>query len=159
MTKKLISFASLSGALAAVAVASALMTGCGGSYNGASAVYGGPGNSPSPTPQGVPLQTASLKGSPGFVNGSGHTVYVFDADLQSPGRSVCNGPCAQNWPPMIAPPGTLPAPDASIVRQDGRNQLTYKGRPMYTFAGDGAPGQTNGDGLNAFGGIWHIARP
>ena len=101
----------------------------------------------------------TLKGSAGFVNNANRTVYVFDLDLQSPGQSSCSGQCAQNWPPLIAPSGSLPSPYASIVRQDGRKQLTYNGRPMYTFVDDTAAGQTNGDGLNAFGGIWHIARP
>ncbi len=148
--------------LATVALAAALLAGCGaGSYGASSGVYQGPGsgNTPPPNPQGVPLNTATLKGAAGFVNGSGFTVYVFDADLQAPGSSTCNGDCAANWPPLIAPAGTLPSPYSTIARQDGHTQLAYKGRPLYTFVGDSAPGMTNGDGLNVFGGVWHIARP
>jgi len=139
-------------------VAAMLLAGCGG---GGSALYGGP-PPPHPSPSagnGVPLNTAQLNGAPGFVNGNGFTVYVFDLDLSSPGQSSCNSTCAQNWPPMIAPAGSLPSPYGSIARQDGTQQLTYSGRPLYTFAFDTAAGQTNGDGVNAFGGLWHIARP
>ena len=39
------------------------------------------------------------------------------------------------------------------TRKDGSQQLTHKGKPIYLFAGDGAPGDINGDGL---GGVWHI---
>jgi predicted lipoprotein with Yx(FWY)xxD motif len=146
--------------LTAIVLAAAILAGCGGgAYGGSSAVYGGPGNQPSPNPQTVPLSTATLKGAAGFVDNAGMTVYVFDLDLQTPGQSSCNGECAQNWPPLIAPAGNLPSPYSAIARQDGRSQLAYNGRPLYAYTGDSAPGQTNGDGLNAFGGIWHIARP
>lgn len=154
------SVASRTPLLTMIALAAAVITGCGGgAYGGSSAVYGGPGNQPSPNPQTVPLATMTLKGAPGFVDNANLTVYVFDLDLQSPGQSSCNGQCAQNWPPLIAPAGNLPSPYSAIARQDGRTQLAYKGRPLYAFSGDSAPGQTNGDGLDAFGGIWHIARP
>ena len=159
MTKYPIALPSISRALAAVALASTLIAGCGSGSYGASSAYPGPAPMPSPSPQTVPLSTSTLKGSAGFVDDAGHTVYVFDADLQTPGQSVCNGQCAQNWPPLIAPSGTLASPYSTIARQDGRTQLAYKGRPLYAFSGDGSPGQTNGDGLDAFGGIWHIARP
>jgi len=154
-------FAPLTSTLTAIAVAAALLAGCGGGgYGGSSAAYPGPGSpGPSPSPQTVPLSTMTLKGATGFVNNANLTVYVFDLDLQSPGQSSCNGQCSQNWPPLIAPAGNLPSPYSAIARQDGHSQLAYKGRPLYTFAGDSAPGQTNGDNLDAFGGIWHIARP
>lgn len=146
-------------------LAAAVISGCGGAgaYGGSgSGGYGGPAPHPSPTnsPQSnLPLQTAMLNGSPGFINAANFTVYVFDADLGVPGQSACNGTCAQNWPPFITNATTFPANYASITRQDGGKQLTYKGRPLYTFSFDTAPGQANGDGVNAFGGLWHIARP
>jgi predicted lipoprotein with Yx(FWY)xxD motif len=154
-------FATLTSTLTAIAVAAALLAGCGGGgYGGSSAAYPGPGNpGPSPSPQTVPLSTMTLNGAAGLINNANLTVYVFDLDLQSPGQSLCNGQCTQNWPPLIAPAGNLPTPYSAVSRQDGRSQLAYNGRPLYTFAGDSAPGQTNGDGLDAFGGMWHIARP
>ena len=108
----------------------------------------------------APLATATLKGSPGYVNASKRTVYEFDLDLTSPGQSTCNGSCTQFWPPVAPPAGaTLPSTWSTIMRTDGTKQLTYAGRPLYTFVVDTQPGQTNGDGLNQFGGLWHIARP
>jgi predicted lipoprotein with Yx(FWY)xxD motif len=148
--------------LAGPFIAAMLIAGCSG--GGSSSAFPGgmpmPQSSPSSSPgNGSPLSTATLNGAPGFVNASGFTVYAFDLDLSSPGQSACNGACAQNWPPVTAPSGTLPAPFGSITRQDGSSQLTYAGRPLYTFSFDTAKGQTNGDGVTAFGGLWHIARP
>jgi len=113
----------------------------------------------SPTSASAPLSTATLAGSPGFVNASGFSVYVFDADLAQANASTCNGSCAGVWPAVSAPNGTLPSGWTSFQRQDGTMQLAYKGRALYTYVGDPAPGTTNGDGLTAFGGVWHIARP
>lgn len=151
--------------LAGAFLAAAFIAGCGaGSYGASSAMYHPPVSYPSPSPSpsqspSGPLSTATLNGSPGFVTAANFAVYVFDADLANPGHSNCNGACSQNWPPVAAPSGMLPTPWGSIVRQDGSSQLTYKGRPMYTFIADTKPLQANGDGLNAFGGIWHVARP
>jgi predicted lipoprotein with Yx(FWY)xxD motif len=133
-------------------IAAALLAGCGG--GGSSPVTNAPMLS-----TGQVLPTATLRGAAGFVNASGFTVYVFDADLASPGHSVCNGTCAQNWPPLAPPTSNLPSPWSTITRADGSSQLAYAGRPLYMFTFDTHKGDTNGDGVNAFGGIWHIARP
>jgi predicted lipoprotein with Yx(FWY)xxD motif len=156
-----------------------LVSGCGGgSGSGSGSAYTGgvlpsmpPATGSSNAPVGggapvppstasAPLSTSSLKGSPGFVNGNQHTVYVFDADLATPNFSTCTGGCASFWPPVTPPAGvTLSSPFASFVRADGTMQLSYNGRALYTLSTDVNPGDANGDGLNAFGGIWHIARP
>jgi predicted lipoprotein with Yx(FWY)xxD motif len=141
-----------------ILVAASMLAACGA---GGSSI--GPSVTPTNAPQnGGVLSTRMLKGGQGFVNAAGFTVYVFDFDLTDPGHSLCNAGngCAQNWP-HVAPPAGVPLTGqfSEITRDDGSAQLTYAGRPLYTFVGDGAPGQANGDGLNAFGGIWHIARP
>jgi predicted lipoprotein with Yx(FWY)xxD motif len=132
---------------------------CGG--GGSTSAYGGiPTGGPTAPPATAPLTTASINGSAGFVNTSQRTVYVFDADLATPNASTCTGACTGAWPPVTVAPGTsLPAPWTSFQRTDGTTQLAYNGRALYTFSGDSAPGQFNGDGLNEFGGIWHVARP
>ena len=92
----------------------------------------------------------------------GFTVYVFDLDLTNPGQSTCNAGngCSLKWPPVRPPAGaTLTGKFAQIDRTDGTKQLTYAGRPLYTFVADLQPRQTTGDGLVEFGGVWHIARP
>jgi len=63
------------------------------------------------------------------------------------------------WPPVAPASGSMPSGWTVVTRQDGSKQLAYSGRPLYTYTGDGAAGQTNGDGLNAFGAVWHVARP
>ena len=151
--------------------------GGGGSTSAGGGLYGGPPpvnpttapttaptiaptTAPTTPPAGAPLQTATILGSPGFVNANQRTVYVFDADLGTPNASTCSGVCAQNWPPVTIAAGTnLPAPFSSFQRADGTTQLAYKTRALYTFAFDTAPGQATGDLVNAFGGVWHVARP
>lgn len=90
---------------------------------------------------------------------NGMTLYTFDKDTMGAGTSVCNGPCATNWPPLYAPDGT-PAQtrgDWSVVRRDdGRLQWAYKGRPLYYWVKDTKPGDMTGDGVN---GAWRVARP
>ncbi|MBV8748728.1 MAG: hypothetical protein JO103_03335 [Candidatus Eremiobacteraeota bacterium] len=146
--------------LCAAAALTVALAACGGGGSSGSGYGGPPPTGSTAPPVNAPLTTASLNGSPGFVNSQSRTVYVFDADLGTPNASTCSGTCASNWPPVTVAAGTtLPAPWTSFVRGDGSTQLAYKTRAVYTFAGDGAAGQTNGDGITAFGGVWHIARP
>ena len=137
-------------------VAATLIAGCGGGGGGGSSnpLVGNPGGG-NPA---APLSTAMLKGSPGFVSSSGMTVYVFDGDLATPNNSQCNGACAGVWPPVRPPAGAMPSGWSVVTRQDSSKQLAFNTRPLYTYTGDSASGQTNGDGLNAFGAVWHIAR-
>jgi predicted lipoprotein with Yx(FWY)xxD motif len=94
-----------------------------------------------------------------LVGPNGLALYVFDTD--SPGTSACTGGCADNWPPLTTAEGQHVAADpsasgtfASIARSDGSMQVTFNDRPLYYFAGDSAPGDKNGDGIN---GVWHLA--
>ena len=143
-----------------VALATSMLAACGGGGGGALAPVTHP--TVSPVTPGMVLSTRTLHGGQGFVDAAGFTVYVFDADLADPGHSTCNAGngCSQNWPPVRPPAGVkLTGSFATITRDDGSSQLTFAGRPLYTFVDDTQPGSANGDGLNAFGGVWHIARP
>jgi predicted lipoprotein with Yx(FWY)xxD motif len=148
---------------AAIAVATLLLSACGGGGNSSPSTPVLQATLPPATPVPVTpatLTTAQLNGALGFVTPAGRTVYIFDADLAAPGTSTCNGACATNWPPVAPPAGVaLSAHFATLTRTDGSTQLTYSGRPLYTFIADSASGQANGDGLNAFGGLWHVSRP
>src|SRR5664279_5716311 len=159
---------------AAMAIAATLVTACGGGSSSPSTPsVGAPAPASTPTPASTPapvstpvpaststLKTAQINGAQAFVTAAGLTVYIFDADLAAPGTSTCNGACATNWPPVAPPAGVaLSAHFATLTRTDGSTQLTYSGRPLYTFIADSASGQANGDGLNAFGGLWHVSRP
>ncbi len=87
---------------------------------------------------------------------SGATVYTFDKDTAGSGKSACNGPCAQLWPPVAAQASDTATGDWSIVtRDDGSKQWAYKGAPIYTFSKDAKPGDTTGD---KFKDIWHVIK-
>ena len=92
-----------------------------------------------------------------LVGANGMTLYTFDKDTAGTGKSVCNGPCAQNWPPLAAASGDASSGDwAVIARDDGSKQWAYKGKPVYFWAKDQKPGDRTGDGVN---GIWRLAKP
>ena len=94
----------------------------------------------------------------GILTGSnGMTLYVFDKDAAGSGKSVCNGPCATNWPPLLAMDGETASSDYGVVvRDDGRKQWAYKGKPLYYWIKDQRPGDKTGDGVNN---LWRIAKP
>ena len=86
------------------------------------------------------------------------TLYVFDKDAAGSGKSVCNGGCATNWPPLMAPATAGAMGDWSVVtRDDGSKQWAYKGRPLYFWAKDAKPGDKTGDGF--LNNSWHTAKP
>ena len=102
------------------------------------------------------LKTADTSKGKTFVDDKGMTLYTFDKD--SAGKSVCNGPCAENWPALIAADDAKPTADMTVVvRDDGKKMWAYKGKPLYTFKKDVAAGDTNGDGF--LNGAWHMAKP
>jgi predicted lipoprotein with Yx(FWY)xxD motif len=93
-----------------------------------------------------------------LVGPGGMSLDTFDRDPAGAGKSVCNGPCAANWPPLKAGMDANAMGDWSIVvRDDGSRQWAYKGKPLYTFANDHKPGDITGDGF--LNGAWHIAKP
>ncbi|HJV93857.1 MAG TPA: hypothetical protein VJ572_10270 [Azonexus sp.] len=96
--------------------------------------------------------------SNGMLTGSnGMTLYVFDKDAAGSGKSACNGPCATNWPPLLAMDGDMASGDYSVIsRDDGKKQWALKGKPLYYWGKDQKPGDTSGDGFNN---VWHVAKP
>jgi predicted lipoprotein with Yx(FWY)xxD motif len=92
-----------------------------------------------------------------FVGANGMTLYTFDRDAAGSGKSVCNGPCATNWPPLMAAADAKADGDWSVVtRDDGARQWAYKGKPVYYWSKDQKPGDRTGEGFN---GVWHTATP
>jgi predicted lipoprotein with Yx(FWY)xxD motif len=102
------------------------------------------------------LKTAKVGNVTVLTNAKGFTLYSFAPDSST--KSTCNGACAQAWPP-VKPTTTsaVKAPYTTIKRSNGATQLAFHGHPLYTFAGDSAPGQAKGNNVNAFGGLWHEA--
>ncbi len=101
---------------------------------------------------------APAKAADGVLVGANDmTLYTFDRDAAGSGKSVCNGPCATNWPPLMASANTSASGDWTIVtRDDGSKQWAYKGKPLYYWGKDQKPGDRTGDGFNS---IWHLAKP
>jgi len=98
-----------------------------------------------------------------FLTGSGGmTLYTLSSDPNN--GSVCTGGCLTAWPPLlIVPGGSTGGPTGTtgtfgaFVRSDGTDQVTHDARPLYYFVHDTAAGQTNGEGIAALGGVWHVA--
>ena len=140
-------------AFLAISALAAIVAGCAGSSAGSAAPV------PPATGDAVSAEPTSLGVI--LVDGQGRTVYEFANDKN--GESACTGPCVANWPIVPAPatlPTSLPGVTGTIgtiTRQDGSSQLTVAGHPLYTFAGDSAPGQTNGQGKTLDGGLWTVA--
>lgn len=89
-----------------------------------------------------------------LADANGMTLYTYDPD--TPGTSTCYGGCATNWPPLIAPAGSVAEGDYGLTtRTDGALQWTYGGKPLYLWIKDSKPGDVTGDGV---GGVWHIIK-
>ena len=92
-----------------------------------------------------------------LADSAGMTLYTFDKDAAGSGKSVCNGGCATNWPPLIAAEGAKSSGDWTLVqRDDGTQQWAHKGKPQYLWIKDKQPGDRSGDGFNQ---VWHAALP
>ena len=94
-----------------------------------------------------------------LVDGVGLTLYGFTKDAD--GTPTCEGGCAEAWPPVIVdsdelPAGLDPAVFSVVERPDGTFQLKAGKWPLYRFAGDAAPGETNGQGS---GDVWFVVDP
>jgi predicted lipoprotein with Yx(FWY)xxD motif len=92
-----------------------------------------------------------------LVDAEGMTVYEFTPD-KGP-TSTCYGACEAAWPPVMASgeptagEGAMSSALGTTKRKDGTMQVTYNGRPLYTFVGDKSPGEANGQGDE---GVWWV---
>jgi predicted lipoprotein with Yx(FWY)xxD motif len=102
-----------------------------------------------------PLASAQTTVKGGVLtDADGKTLYIFDKDAG--GVSACYDGCAVNWPPFLAKPDAAAKGNLTLVaRKDGQKQWAASGKPLYYFAGDAKPGDTNGDGK---GGVWHVVK-
>ena len=113
--------------------------------------------------KGAVVSTAKTSLGRILVTSNGRTLYLFEKDRN--GKSACSGQCAVFWPPLITSgrPIVTGGARASLIgttrRADGRLQVTYNHHPLYTFVKDTKPGQTNGEGVNAFGAGWDAMTP
>jgi predicted lipoprotein with Yx(FWY)xxD motif len=121
--------------------------------------------SPPKTSSGTSATVGAAKSSLGsiLVDSTGRTLYLFKADVGA--KSACTGACAKAWPPLLATgtpsagTGLTASKIGTITRSGGQQQVTYNGHPLYMFSGDQKPGQTNGQGVTAFGAAWFALTP
>ena len=95
-----------------------------------------------------------------LVDAEGLTLYVFDNDKD--GTIACGAGCTDAWPPLVLESGAslpttgdLAADLTAVARPDGAQQVAFKGRPLYRYAGDAKPGDTTGDNV---ANIWHVVK-
>ena len=94
-----------------------------------------------------------------LADAKGMTLYWFKKD--APGKSACAGPCVDKWPVYLrekvkAGKGLSDGDFGTITREDGRKQSTFRGYPLYSWVGDKAKGDTNGQGVNN---VWYVVDP
>jgi predicted lipoprotein with Yx(FWY)xxD motif len=124
---------------------------------------------PAATPATTPVAPASVLAASNaqlgtiLTNAQGGTLYYFLPERG--GKIVCSSSaCTNYWPPSLTAGGN-PSGGAGVtgqlgvVMRAGGDQITYNTWPLYTFAGDKAPGQTTGQGVVGFGGKWLVATP
>ena len=109
-----------------------------------------------PTMPSFSQSSAPATISDGVLTGpGGMTLYTFDQDEANSGKSTCIGSCAVNWPPMAATVlDSATGEFGLIMRDDGRRQWTFRGKPVHYWVNDIKPGDKTGDGFNK---VWRIA--
>jgi predicted lipoprotein with Yx(FWY)xxD motif len=151
---------------AATVFMAAIMAGCGGTTPSAAVASPSPAASPASSPAATPATikvAADAKLGQILVNGEGITVYLFVADTST--ASTCYTSCAAIWPPVlttgapVAGTGAKPSLLGTTTRTDGKVQVTYAGHPLYYFVQDKKAGDTTGQGVNGFGGLWWVLTP
>ncbi|HET6447791.1 MAG TPA: hypothetical protein VFG31_01680 [Conexibacter sp.] len=147
--------------LVAALLALVLLAGCGGSSYSSNATSGSSNAQPSTSPATVGTSVTSLGTI--LVDSQGKTLYLFQRD--SGPTSTCDGACVQQWPAVTthgqpqAGSGATASQLGTTKRSDGTTQITYAGHPLYYYAGDSAKGDTNGQGIDAFGAKWYVVAP
>jgi predicted lipoprotein with Yx(FWY)xxD motif len=121
------------------------------------AVAGGIGGT---TPTKRVAKVAKLSdGSSVLANLRGRTLYSLSVEKH--GKFICTAGCLSIWHPLVVAKGvrpTGPVTLGTVKRPDGRTQVTYRGRPLYSFANDTKTGEANGEGFKDVG-TWHAAKP
>ena len=128
---------------------------CGGNNNQSSgtAATAAPTTTAAQGASGTTVAVTSSKLGNILVDGDGRTLYAFTKDKGD--QSACSGGCATNWPALTGTATAGTGVQASLLstsmQANGDSQVTYGGRPLYYFAGDAKPGDTNGQGV---GNLW-----
>ncbi len=142
---------------------------CGSSTTTGGGLYGGgSANPPAPATGGngsaavISMTTVTVKGQSETVltDGQGRTLYYFTADSAT--QSAVSSNLAKIWHPLLFTGSGGPTSSTSltgklnVLTDTNGNQVEYNGHPLYTFSGDTAPGQANGEGV---AGMWYVVTP
>jgi predicted lipoprotein with Yx(FWY)xxD motif len=141
-----------------VAALAVVAAGCGGNDDDTGSGTAAPVATAAPTTaaeaaDAATVAVANSKLGDILVDADGRTLYAFTKDKGD--QSVCSGDCASNWPALTgdatAGTGVQAGLLSAAMQADGNSQVTYGGKPLYYFAGDAKPGDTNGQGV---GSVW-----
>ncbi len=118
-----------------------------------------PATAPPVPAAATPVQVTDSPLGQILADAGGLTVYGFTQDTD--GNPTCNEACADAWPPVVVdgdalPDGLDPNVFSLVERDDGSQQLKAGTWPLYRFAGDAGPGETNGQGS---GDVWFVVAP
>lgn len=118
---------------------------------------------PKPTPRpGTTITVGESDYGRMLFDARKQAIYIFENDPR--GKSVCDGECAQAWPPVLTkgePRGLKGANQSllgTIQRRDGKTQVTYAGHPLYYYANEG-PGEVRCHNIHLNGGLWWVIGP
>jgi predicted lipoprotein with Yx(FWY)xxD motif len=145
---------------ATVAAATTLAACASSSGGGSASPAAGGSTSSSAASSAVSLETHSGPLGTFLTDGQGRTIYMFTSDTAT--RSTCDAQCLAFWPPVLSTTTPSVSGGASMTAlgtlklANGSMQVTYGGHPLYYFAEDSAPGQTNGQGSTDFGARWWL---
>jgi predicted lipoprotein with Yx(FWY)xxD motif len=152
-------------AVALLAALGLIAAGCGGSSMSSSPPKSGVAGAQHTT-SSVAVKTRKINGlGTVLVNAKGRTLYVFAPDKHS--KVTCTGSCAKFWPPLkwkgSGKPKAGGSAKSKLLGTDknpaGGKVVTYNKWPLYTYVGDSAPGQSNGQSQNLNGGKWYVISP
>ena len=141
-----------------------LAAACGGTASTASPTPT-PTASPSPTPAPTIVAKVATDAKLGKIlvdSATGKTLYTWAKDTDE--NSQCYDQCATFWPPLVTTAKTVAADGVTAgkfgtsARKDGSLQVTFNSHPLYFFARDAAPGDTNGQGSTGFGAVWIVVQ-
>jgi predicted lipoprotein with Yx(FWY)xxD motif len=152
------------GVVALAALAAGCSSGSGSTTAAAPSSSSSASTAPAAPAAGSPAALKAANSADGqiLVDGSGRTLYLFQADTST--TSTCNGACAVAWPPDTTTgsptaTGLTASMVGSSTRTDKSTQVTYGGHPLYYFSHDAKAGDINGQGVTAFGGAWYLVSP
>jgi len=134
----------------------------------ASTNYPSATHAPAATPAGtaastvkVATATVATKSESVLTTAAGLTLYYLTSDTTTAPK--CTGTCLSNWPPLLSagppPSGTGLTGTLTVAKNANGSQVAYNGHLLYRFASDVAKGDVKGEGIAAFGGVWHAATP